>query len=364
MGYLYRKYPDVFWAVLVFTLLAMTTVEAAVWYDLSWKYRKGHIVGSATGAGTNFQVKVTTYYGSGTDSAGNVYLNSRSNTDFSDIRFTASDNSTLLDHWQESRVDSNNAVFWVEISDDISANPANIYLYYGNSGATTASNGDNTFLFFDDFSGTLSKWTIDAENTDKVAISSGALRHDADPTQSKGSYFDTRIITSSYRMLNGVVEYQTYLAGAPRIIHQFGYRVNSLSFTNGYCYRVQNSTADGGNLYFNSGAWTGFGTTAPAVSGGAWHNVQVKVSGSTFWGSVDGGTVYSGVNASKGTLDYLVSHVHGVTLSTTTSYVLVDNVRVRKYVATEPTQGAWGYEETTPSVKLQNAKINNAKIQK
>ncbi|MEM0162744.1 MAG: hypothetical protein QXO62_06750, partial [Thermoproteota archaeon] len=67
-----------------------------------WMYRKSHVINSASGAGTGYQVKIVAYYGSGTDSGNTVYLNSRCKTDFSDVRFTASDGVTLLNYWTES----------------------------------------------------------------------------------------------------------------------------------------------------------------------------------------------------------------------------------------------------------------------
>jgi hypothetical protein len=85
-------------------------------------------------------------------------LNGHSRTDFGDVRFTSSDGTTLLDYWIEEKVDGNYAVFWVEVSEDLGSDRT-IYVYYGKSDATTTSNGNNTFPFFDDFSGDLSKWT-------------------------------------------------------------------------------------------------------------------------------------------------------------------------------------------------------------
>jgi len=74
--------------------------------------------------------------------------------DFDDIRFTSSDGTTLIDHWLESKTDSTTADFWVEIpSIPASPNTTMIYIYYGNSSASSASNGDNTFLLFDNFDG-------------------------------------------------------------------------------------------------------------------------------------------------------------------------------------------------------------------
>ena len=42
----------------------------------SWSYRKSHVINSAAGAGTDYQVKIVVHYGSGADSGENVYLNS------------------------------------------------------------------------------------------------------------------------------------------------------------------------------------------------------------------------------------------------------------------------------------------------
>jgi hypothetical protein len=115
-----------------------------------WAYRKSHIINSATGAGTNYQVKVKVYYGSGTDSGENVYLGSKCRTDFGDVRFTDDNQTTLLDYWLQEKVDSNYAIFWVEVADDLGT-AGTIYIYYGKSDATTTSNGANTFDWFDDF---------------------------------------------------------------------------------------------------------------------------------------------------------------------------------------------------------------------
>jgi hypothetical protein len=250
-----------------------------------WSYRKSHVINSASGAGTGYQVKITVHYNTGTDTGGDVYLNSHSKTDFSDIRFTNNAGDTLLGYWLEQKTDSNNAIFWVKVNDDLSSSPATIYVYYGNSGASSASNGDSTFLFFDDFSGNLSKWTIDPANTDMVSISAGALRHDPDPSQSRNSYSDTRIITNSFQMTDGIIEYKVYLAGSssssPRIIHQLGWRVQSLNLENGYCWRLQNSAADGGPLKFASGSWSAFGSAYNATTGNAWHTVKEVVAGSS-----------------------------------------------------------------------------------
>ena len=77
---------------------------------------------------------------------------------YGDIRFTNS-TGTELDYWMETNAGSY-ADFWVEI--DSIGTSTNIYIYYGISSASTTSNGDTTFIFFDDFTGTAldtGKWT-------------------------------------------------------------------------------------------------------------------------------------------------------------------------------------------------------------
>ncbi len=309
------------------------------WYSTSWTRRRPITITNSTGTTlSEFQVKVTVSYDS--DMRG----------DFADIRFTNNDGTSLLSYWTQSYVASTSAIFWVKIP-SIPSGTKTIYMYYGNPVASSTSNGWNTFDFFDDFSAGLSQWTIDAENTDKVYISAGAgnpspsLRHDPDSSQTKNSYFDTRLITKDYKILNGVIEYEVYLAGTQRIIHQLGWRVQSLNFENGYCWRLQTATADGGHLRFTGRtSWSTFGTAFNYVSANTWHNVKEVVSGSTYTGYVDGGSAYSGTDSTKLTADYLVSHVHGVSLNAS-SYVLVDNIRVRKYASPEPITGLGSEED-------------------
>lgn len=101
----------------------------------------------------------------------NVYLNSKCRTDFGDIRFTDGFGNTPLDYWMEFEADSDNALFWVEIADDLSSLNRMIYIYYGKSDATSTSSGANTFVFFDDFPGT----SLDAQwgSSQSVTVSSG-----------------------------------------------------------------------------------------------------------------------------------------------------------------------------------------------
>jgi hypothetical protein len=72
-------------------------------------------------------------------------------SDCGDIRFTDSDGETLLNYWIESGVNTTSTKIWVKIPSIPANSTKTIYVYYGNSSATSLSNGNATFDFFDDF---------------------------------------------------------------------------------------------------------------------------------------------------------------------------------------------------------------------
>ena len=138
------------------------------WLTGGWgKRQKLTLTGGASGAQTAFQLKLTVAY------------DSDMQVDFDDLRFTQSDGTTLVDCWLESKTDSISAIVWVEFP----TTPANTvtedyYMYYGNSGASNVWNGTNTFLHFDDFSGSsvdTGKWATNQSPT----VSGGFLTCDA-----------------------------------------------------------------------------------------------------------------------------------------------------------------------------------------
>ncbi|MCH7759139.1 DUF2341 domain-containing protein, partial [Patescibacteria group bacterium] len=80
-----------------------------------------------------------------------TYLTNMQQTDFSDVRFTDSDKQTVLSYWNESYVDETSAVFWVKVPSIPANGDKNIYLYYDNPSATYIGNGQDVFVWFDDF---------------------------------------------------------------------------------------------------------------------------------------------------------------------------------------------------------------------
>jgi hypothetical protein len=149
---------------------------------MSWlsgyKYRvKIPCTATSAGTQTNYTKKITIVKGSGTNSAGTVYLQNHALNWPNDIRFTKSDGVTLLDHYREEH-DPTDGSWWVELDSIGESGDTNFYIYYGNDSDTDASNGPNSFIFFDDGElGNLSRWTT-----------AGACWSAQDITKVEGSY--------------------------------------------------------------------------------------------------------------------------------------------------------------------------------
>jgi len=105
-----------------------------------WAHRKTVSITGQTGAGTNYQVD----FSIGDASGGDFHLENHCTSFPNDIRVTDNDQTTLLDYWVEDlTVDP--ITMWVEVADDLGSN-VDIYVYYGKSGESSASNGTNTFI--------------------------------------------------------------------------------------------------------------------------------------------------------------------------------------------------------------------------
>lgn len=176
---------------------------AGEWYAF-FSHRKKFIHYGAVGAGTDYQLPI------------NVTYESNMKSDFSDICFAGplnqggGNDTNLLDHWLESYVASSWALFWVEVNLNIlgAQDESQFWIYYGNPTASSLSDGDATFLFFDDFNdGSINttKW-YHVYSDGATTESGGTLNIVADPAGWEGygakymfgenHAFGMRVITS------------------------------------------------------------------------------------------------------------------------------------------------------------------------
>lgn len=89
---------------------------------------------------------------------------SKANLDGSDLRFYSPSGSPLS-YWIETWNTTGTSTVWVKVP---TAGTSTIIMHYGDSMASSESNGEATFLFFDDFSGTslnTTKWTDRSDKT-------------------------------------------------------------------------------------------------------------------------------------------------------------------------------------------------------
>lgn len=157
-----------------FILISPTKIHAVdTWYDANYSYRRPiTVTNNIASALTDFQIKVTVDT-SVLVSAGKM------NSDCSDMRFTDSDKTTVLNYFIQNGCNTTSTVVWVKVPNLSASSSQFIYMYYGYPSASATSSGDNTFDFFDDFNGTTidttkwSDWNPDSFGT--MSVSGGTL---------------------------------------------------------------------------------------------------------------------------------------------------------------------------------------------
>ena len=133
-----------------------------------WDHRKKITITGQSGAGTSYRITLLVGESSGATGydfhvEGNSQSFPSSKDESGDLRFTADDGTSLLYFWVEDvtgTTPNRLATIWLRVSDDLGSN-VDVYCYYGNSSASNVSNGNSTFMFFDDFGGTVldtNKW--------------------------------------------------------------------------------------------------------------------------------------------------------------------------------------------------------------
>ncbi len=137
------------------------------------------ITTGGTSTPASYQVKVTIAY------------EPEMQASFQDIRFNTKA-GTYIDYWIESLTASTTATIWLELPDAITDPGSDtIWMYYGNAGLSDGGVGNDTFEFFDDFSGDLSKWDIITGNP---VITSGELVLTADEVRATTSFSGSVVI--------------------------------------------------------------------------------------------------------------------------------------------------------------------------
>ncbi len=321
-----------------------------------WSYRKLHIINNATGAGTNYQIKIIVVNGTGVDDNNTVYTNNNTRAYFGDVRFTDDDSFTVLDCWMETVNMGINATFWVEIADDLSTSPVTIYMYYGKSDASTTSHGASTFLYFNDFLTEIgftrfpydtiaTVGTENGVNATGWSISSSTLLH----TQQLNLTHEFALASLSNDNVAIHARVNLLTLSAPEGVGVTGRYTVASNVIACYFLRIEynNDSYDKFRLWKDlAGAETnvgGYYLFTPTAN--TWYEIELRMSGSNIRGSLDG-------VEQIGTWD--TSITSGTELGcfaerNSTRDQSFDDFWVRKYVYPEPTHGVWGGEEISPA---------------
>jgi len=250
-----------------------------------------------------------------------------------DLRFYASDGATALNFWTESYSSSaQTATIWVEVPSVPADGSTTIVMKWGNSTATSVSNGAATFPFFDNFSeGAISSSTWTA---------SGGTWTVANTTQPNGSSGPVAegTTTSPFKILQS-----TYKTGSSYVLDAYGQQVAGRVW--GLGVGVTNAQAlDSVNLYDDLNGsnnlymykWTG-GNSASTIADAAvgtvnanqWYELTAKVAGTAI-------AVYlNGTLEAQGTDSTLAAG--SVALYGEGGTQEFSDVFVRQYAATDPT---------------------------
>lgn len=336
---------------LVFNLPATSSNAENPNWLIGWDYRKSHNIQGSAGAGTDYQMKIITHFGKGIDWGSEVFLNSKCQKTFDDVRFTDDDGLTLLDYWFETKTDGDKAVFWVKVNDNLNVNQT-IFIYYGNKTVTSASNIEKTFPFADDFSGSInsSKWRTFGSGELKIA--DGECTLETVPSSRGWIYLIGKTLVGT----NYAVRFRSF------VIEQGDYRWTHHGFAT-----IHNSSDTGARIdeypnYITASqeatfyAWTlrsraysntsrlDLSNLAPQV--GTFYTYEIQRNGTTnvLLKSNDALQGVINTNFSMENMGAMFSADNGN--STLYSVTVVDWVIVRKCIANEPLHGTWELEQS------------------
>jgi len=307
-------------------------VEALTGSSLSgWSYRKPITINNTSNSNTltDYQVLIT-FDTQSLISAGKMRL------DCGDIRFTDFDGASSLNYWIESGCNTASTKVWVKVPSIPASSTKRIYVYYGNSSATSQSNGDATFDLFDDFPGTslnTDKWVLIGD----YSISSGIITLNPNHISNDGtidgiSRPDGIYSTSTF---NYPMEIRTKIAGHTSYAR---YTIGVI----GLYYNYDDGGSTWWGLILNQSRVVTWGYDVP--SNGLVGDVLVRITSSSFYlkdpSANTPQTWAYGLNNNPNNYRIVIS-------SWADSDTRIDFVTVRKYTSPEPTTSI-GTEETPP----------------
>lgn len=118
-------------------------------------YNKGVVNATTEGEQTNYQLELIVGESSGASGV-DLHCNGHCEDFPNDIRFMGADGITKHDYWidtssLEGTTPNRKVSVWIEVTTIPASGSVDFYMYYGKSGDSSESDGDDTFELFDDF---------------------------------------------------------------------------------------------------------------------------------------------------------------------------------------------------------------------
>ena len=320
----------------------------------SWSRRQLVTITNSGSGQTDYQVRLPITY------------DSDMQADFDDLRF-ANASGTALDYWLETKTDNTSAIVWVEVDTVAGASDTSVYVYYGNAAVNSASNGFNAFPLFDDFNDNVfdtAKWTkIDPRSKMSEAngklnfiYGSGAGNWDAAIYGVQSFTRDDWSFEWDQRWTSDYASYDAFMFGWK----DDGSGVSYANLVYGYYNQgdgncTVNCSSPGsyedGILRGNTISWnnnTDYNLRLRMRSSGGAYYEKSTNNGNTWT------TDYTSAYSTEATLHPAWVHYSG-------DYV-VDNVRVRKWMSSEPTNSMGSEENKYPSSATMTSNIYDTGI--
>ena len=277
--------------------ITMAAGAAEGWLS-GWSYRKEITITGQSGAGTNYQVDLDI----GDSAGGDFHLEGHCTNFPQDIEVTDNDGTTLLKFWIAD-ITADPLEMTVKVADDLGSNQT-IYVYYGKSGATTNSNGANTFI---QYHGAASATFVDSYNVTPTNIAFEVYGK----------------VTSATHTIRWGLKNTAGLDDTDDVV-----MISSYNVDNNHYFVTKN---EGTQSYVNE---------IPSATVDVLQRMKILMTGSTWHAYVDGDEVSTGISTNFPNEDM------GLTMYLTAGTAEQDWSFVRKYIATEPAFSSAGIEET------------------
>ena len=283
-----------------------------------WYRRRVRITELSGNTLTDYQVKIE--IGAGDP----IFAHARSAGE--DIRFCYYPEEEMLSYWIEKYdPDAEEAIIWVKVPSIPANSEIEIYMYYGNPTVASASDGEATFEFFDDFE--------DGDYTDKWTLIKGSASEtngylEVSSTSSEEGLIEENIKEFSDTeglIIEGKIMQVTANDLGEILFHGDLTDNNWYIFTVGYADKLHIVKKVGGRE-------TELASVSQVIEENVWYDFRVtRKPDGTIIGEI------LGVNSVSATDTSLTSGYVGVRVGGTASDICrVDNYRVRKFAEPEP----------------------------